>query len=97
MTDREIAEIRRRYKREKTSISRVRGCFVNENKEIVSELDQSLGLMSETESDHILSLLKKTLSGGPGINLLGIDFSTTQVATGSEHFSYSDSTVDRRP
>lgn len=85
MTDREIAEIRRRYKSEKTGISRIRGCFVNENKEIVSEVDQSLGLMSETECDHVLSLLKKTLSGGIGINLLDIDFSTSQVSGGEEH------------
>ncbi len=85
MTDREIAEIRRRYKREKSSISRIRGCFVNENKEIVSEVNQSLGLMTESECDHVLALLKKTLSGGMGVNLLDIDFSTTQVSNGEEH------------
>ena len=85
MTDREIAEIRRRFKRERSGISRIRGCFVNENKEIISETDQSLGLMSETECDHVLALLKKTLSGGMGINLLDIDFSTTQVSAGEEH------------
>ncbi|MBE6585744.1 MAG: DUF4317 domain-containing protein [Ruminococcaceae bacterium] len=85
MTDREIGEIRRRFKREKTSISRIRGCLVNENKEIISCVDQSLGLMSETEGDQILSLLRKTLSGGMGINLMGIDFSTSQVSGGEEH------------
>ncbi len=85
MTDREIAEIRRRYKRERSSISRIRGCFVNENKEIISEVDQSLGLMTETEGDHVLGLLRKSLSGGIGVNLLDIDFSTTQVSTGEEH------------
>ena len=85
MTDREIAEIRRRFKRDRSSISRIRGCFVNENKEIISETDQSLGLLSETECDHVLSLLRKTLSGGTGIHLLDIDFSTTQVTSGEEH------------
>lgn len=85
MTDREIAEIRRRYKRERSSISRIRGCFVNENKDIISETDLSLGLLSETECDHVLALLKKTLSGDTGINLLDIDFSTTQVSSGEEH------------
>lgn len=85
MTEKEIAEIRRRYKREKSAISRIRACFVNENKEIISTTDQSLGLMSESEADHVLSLLRKTLSGGHGINLLDIDFSTTQVSEGNEH------------
>ncbi len=85
MTEKEIAEIRRRYKRERSAISRIRACFVNENKEIISVADQSLGLMSESEADHVLSLLRKTLSGGHGINLLDIDFSTTQVSEGNEH------------
>lgn len=85
MTDREISEIRRRFKKDRTGISRIRGCLVNENKSIISTVDQSLGLMSETEGEQVLSLLKKTLSGGIGINLLGIDFSTTQVSGGEEH------------
>lgn len=85
MIDKEIAEIRRRYKSDKSSISRIRGCYVNEKKEIISELDQSLGLMSETEADQILSLLKRTLSGAVGVNLLDIAFATNQVAEGEEH------------
>ena len=30
MTEKEISEIRRRFKPEKTNISRVRGCLINE-------------------------------------------------------------------
>lgn len=85
MNKREVAEIRRRYKSEKSSIARVRGCYVNEKKEIISRFDQSLGLMTETEADQILSVLKKTLSGGIGTNLHDIGFSTTQVAEGEEY------------
>ncbi len=84
MIDKEIAEIRRRYKVEKTSISRIRGCFVNTEKLIISEVDQSLGLMTENEAEQVLSLFKKTLSGGVGINLLNIDFGTSQIG-GEEH------------
>lgn len=84
MIDKEIAEIRRRYKSEKSGISRVRGCFVNTEKTIISEVDQSLGLMTENEADQVLSYFKKTLSGGIGINLLNIDFATSQV-NGEEH------------
>ena len=43
MTDKEIAEIRRRYKTDKSSISRVRGCYVNDKREIISKFDQSIG------------------------------------------------------
>lgn len=85
MIDKEIAEIRRRFRRDKCNISRIRGCFVNENKEIISEFDQSLGLMSEDDADAMLRVLKKTLSGVPDRNLLNIDFSTHQVAESEEH------------
>ena len=85
MNDKEISEIRRRYKAEKSGISRIRGCYVNEKREIISELDQSLGLMSESEAEEVLTLLKKTLSGKVGTNLLDIAFSTTQVQSGEEH------------
>ena len=85
MTDKEIAEIRRRYRSDKSNISRIRGCYVNENKEIISEFDQSLGLMSEDDADAMLRMLKKTLSGVRGRHLIDIEFSTQQVAESEEH------------
>ncbi len=85
MNDKEIAELRRRFRADKTSISRIRGAYVNEKREIISEMDQSVALMSETEADEILSLLKKTLSGRVDTNLIDIHFSTQQVMESPEH------------
>ncbi len=85
MIDKEIAEIRRRFRSDRCSISRLRACYVNEAKEIVSSVDQSLGLLSEGEVEQILSILKKTLSGAVGVHLLNLDFSTNQVMYGEEH------------
>ena len=85
MTDREIAEIRRRFRADKSNISHVRGCYVNEKKEIISEFDQSLGMMPEDDADAMLRVLKKTLSGTPERNLLNIEFSTAQVLESEEH------------
>ena len=85
MNDKEIAEIRRRYKAEKTGISRIRGAYVNEKREIISELDQSVAMMTETEADEILSLLKKALSGKVDTNLIDIHFTTRQVMESPEH------------
>lgn len=50
----------------KSAISRVYGCYVNSSKEIVSDLDESLGMMPQEESEKYLSLLKKGLSGSLG-------------------------------
>ena len=85
MNTKEVAEIRRRYRVDRSNISRVCGCFVNEKKEIISEFDQGLGLMGEDDAGEILSVLKKTLSGKVGRNLLDVEFSTEQVLKGEEH------------
>ncbi|MBE6577369.1 MAG: DUF4317 domain-containing protein [Ruminococcaceae bacterium] len=85
MTEKEIAEIRRRFRTNKCNISHIRGCFVNEAKEIISEFDQSLGMMPEDDADAMLKILKKTLSGTPGRQLLDIEFSTQQVMESEEH------------
>ena len=85
MNEKEIAELRRRFRPEKTSITHIRGCCVNENREIVSQFDQSLALLSQEESEKFLSLLRKTLSGGIGKNLVDITFTTQQVADSPEH------------
>ncbi len=85
MNDKEIAELRRRFRSEKTGISRIRGAYVNEKREIISEMDQSVALLSETEADELLSLLKKTLSGKLDTNLIPIHFTTNQVMDSDEH------------
>ena len=89
MNDKEIAELRRRFRAEKTSISRIRGAYVNEKREIISEMDQSVALMSETEADEILSLLKKTMSGKVDTNLIDISFTTKQVMESPEYLLLS--------
>lgn len=85
MNEKEVSEIRRRFRADKSNINHVRGVFVNEKKEIVSEFDQSLGMLSEEESGAILSVLKKALSGYIGRNLIDISFSTEQVLNSEEH------------
>ena len=85
MNQKELNEIRRRFRLDKNSISRIYGCYVNCNKEIVTCFDTSLGLMQQEEQEMYLGLLKKALSGSLGKNLLDIPFSTRQVAGSPEH------------
>jgi len=85
MNQKEVSELRRRWRLEKNAVSRIYGCFVNSSREIVSDLDESLGFMPEEESEKYLSLLKKSLSGTLGKNLIDIVFSTQQVADSEEH------------
>ena len=85
MNQKEVSELRRRWRPEKNAVSRIYGCFVNSNKEIVSDLDESLGTMPEEEAEKYLGLLKKALSGTLGKNLIDIVFSTQQVMDSEEH------------
>lgn len=85
MNEKDRAELRRRFRPDKNNITRVCGCYVNEQKEIVSEFDQSLAMMGEEEAEKTLSILKRTLSGTADKNLLPITFDTRQVVEGQEH------------
>ncbi len=85
MNEKEVAELRRRFRQDRGGISHVRGCYVNENREIVSQFDQSLGVMTQEENEKLLALLRRTLTGTLNKNLLDITFATQQVVHGAEH------------
>ena len=85
MNIKEVGEIRRRVRRDRTNMTALYGCYVNGQKEIISEFSQSVGIMPENEAEKYFGLLKRTLSGGIGKNLLDISFRTAQVADSPEH------------
>ncbi|HIR65178.1 MAG TPA: DUF4317 domain-containing protein [Candidatus Faecousia faecigallinarum] len=85
MNEKEIGELRRRLKPEKTSITHIFGCYVNEKQEIASTFDQPLGVLSEEEGERLLALLRRALSGSVGKNLMDMEFTTQQVADSEEH------------
>lgn len=85
MNRKEIAEIRRRFNPERTNVTLIRGCYVNQNKEIISEFAQSPLALPEEEAEKYLTIFKKTLSGTPDKNLIDLAFSTEQVRESEEH------------
>lgn len=85
MNDKEIGEIRRHLRRDRSNITKIYGCFVNDNKEIITEFSQSTGIMPENEGDKYFALFKRVLSGAIGKNLIDITFKTSQVANSPEH------------
>lgn len=85
LNEKEVAEIRRRFNPQNTNIIGVHGCYVNENREIVAEFNQPLAALTQDETESMLALLKKLLSGGLDRNLIDIEFSNEQVLGGEEH------------
>ena len=72
-------------RRDRSNMTAIYGCYVNGQKEIVSEFKQSTGIMPENEAEKYFGLLKRTLSGSVGKNLIDIRFKTSQVADSPEH------------
>ena len=85
MTDKELREIKRRFRQDKTNILSIKGCLVNTNKTIVTYLDQPMASCSVEECDKLLGVMKKTLSGGMGTNLIDLEFTAKQVMESEEH------------
>ena len=94
MNEKEIGEIRRRVRRDRSNMTAIYGCYVNAQKEIVSEFKQSTGIMPENEAEKYFGLMKRVLSGSVGKNLVDIRFKTSQVADSPEHKLLMDLRAD---
>ncbi len=85
MNEKELREIKRRFRPDRSNIPNIVGCFVNASGQIISRFTQSILLSENDESEALLSVMKKTLSGSLGTNLTDIEFSTRDVLEGEEH------------
>ena len=85
MNKQELAEIRRRFNPDKNNIDWIRGCYVNEKREIVSMFSHPLLSLPQEEAEKYLAIFKRTLSGVQGKNLVDIVFRPDQVMEGEAH------------
>ena len=86
MTEKELREIKRRFRPERSNIPRIVGCFVNSgSKSIIAKISQSLGMNDSVVNEKLLGVMKKTLSGSLGTNLTDVAYSTKQVAESEKH------------
>lgn len=85
MTDKELREIRRRFRPDKNSILSIKGCLVNADKEIVTKFNQPMATCSNEESEKLLAIMKKSISGSLGTNLIDLEFQGLQATDGDEH------------
>ena len=85
MNEKELREIKRRFRPDRSNIPNIVGCFINSSGQIISRFSQSILLSENDESEELLAVMKKTLSGSLGTNLTDIEFSTKDVTDGEEH------------
>ena len=82
MNKREVIEIRKQYKPEDCSITRICGCYVNGNKEIVATSKDAFLSLPDEAIFKYLTLFKQTLSGTIGKNLINMEFPLDQEMPG---------------
>lgn len=85
MNEKDIGEIRRRFKADKNNISTICGCYVNTQHEVISGFKQSTAMLTAEVYEKYLAIFKKTLSGTLGKHLIDINFETNAVLYSQQH------------
>ena len=87
MTKQEISEIKKLLTQRNCSITRICGCYVDGEKNKKAELKQAFLALPEEEMFKYFEILRKTLSGTLGKNLLTLEFPlASEEAGGAQEF-----------
>lgn len=84
MTKKDVLELKRRFKKNDCTFTRMCGCYVNADKEIILNLDESFLNLDDDEFYKYLEIAKKTLSGTVGNNLLELEFPLEEENAGGK-------------
>ena len=82
MNKREVAEIKRRFKKESATFTRVAGCYVDCNHNKVCKIGNTFLNLEEDEFYKYLDIANNALSGTMGNNLLNLQFPTLEEEVG---------------
>ena len=63
MTSKEIGELRRRLRPDRTNMTAVRGFYISSGGEVLSSFRQSVALMRQEDKESYLSIFRRVLSG----------------------------------
>lgn len=82
MNKKEILELKRRFKKEEASFSRLAGCYVDGNKNKICKFGGKFLNLEEEEYYKYLEIANKSLSGTLGNNLLELSFPLAEEEVG---------------
>lgn len=82
MDKKAIAEIRKLMTANNCRIDRLRGCYVDENREVVTELEESFLALEDETVEKYCEIFRQTLTGKPGKNLFNLEFPLTEEEPG---------------
>lgn len=84
MTKKDIAELKRRFKKEECTFTRMCGAYVDGNKNILVRMNETFLNLETEEFYKYLEIAKKTLSGTVGNNLLNLEFPLAEEEVGGK-------------
>lgn len=82
MNKRDVLELKKRLTKKDCTFTKMSGCYVNSNKEIVLTFTEDFRDLREEEYYKYLDIASKVLSGTVGNNLLKLDFSNDAEEVG---------------
>lgn len=82
MTKKDVSELKKRFTKNDCTFTKLCGCYVNANKEIVVTFDETFLNLEDEEFYKYLEIAKKTLSGTLGNNLLELEFPIAEESAG---------------
>lgn len=84
LQNKDILELKRRFKKEACTFTRMCGCYVDSNKNKVVELNETFLNLEDEEFYKYLEIAKKALSGTIGNNLLELSFTKEEEEPGGK-------------
>lgn len=84
MTKKDVLELKRRFKKSQCTFTKMCGCYVNGEKEIVLTFDETFLNLEDDEMHKYLEIANKTLSGTVGNNLLELEFPLEEEQPGGK-------------
>lgn len=82
MTKKDVLELKKRFKKNECTFTRISGCYVNAHQEIVLKFGETFLNLEDEEFYKYLEIAKKTLSGTIGNNLLELEFPLAEENSG---------------
>lgn len=84
MTKKDVLELKKRFKKNECTFTKLCGCYVNAEREIVLNFEETFLNLDEDEFFKYLDIAKKTLSGTVGNNLLELEFPLEEEKVGGK-------------
>lgn len=87
MKKKDVLELKRRLKKEECTFTKMRGCYVDAEKNIVLDINETFLNLEDDEFYKYLEIAKKVLSGTIGNNLLELEFPIDEENIGGKQYS----------